>query len=237
MFKEKTKIILIIVLVVQLIAPFTFLIYQSSINKHLENNTEYIKLNIDSISVGYENKLYIEFDISEIHKTDNYDEYNYIIFEPSINNEYSKIKLSNQLPKSNNYIYNNNYYNLFYFESEEPYGIYEKHRHLNLYNKYNELNNVAYGHYEGPLTEAYALVGIYNNKFKIIEIFIDGYTINEYVTLYENSDINLLRYNYYDWDIEFTDEEYLKIIPKNKRNLYYLVLGESDVSEPAWVNL
>ena len=30
--------------------------------------------------------------------------------------------------------------------------------------EYNELNNVAYGNYEGPLTEAYALVGIYNNK-------------------------------------------------------------------------
>ncbi len=233
MLKEKGKIILIIILVIQFITPFTFLIYQRSVNKHLENPNEYIKLNIDSISVGYENKLFIEFDISEIHKTDNYYKYNYIIFEPPINNEYSKIKLSNKSPENNNYIYNDHYYNLFYYESEEPYGFYEKHKYLNLYNKYNELDNVAYGHYEGPLTEAYALVGIYNNQFKIIEIYIDGYTINEYVILYENSDINLLRYNYYDWDTEFTKEDYLKIIPENKRNLYYLVLGENNVTEPA----
>lgn len=226
MLKEKGKIFLIIILVVQLITPFTFLIYQRSVNKHLENPNEYIKLNIDSITVGYENELYIEFDISEIHKIDNYYKYNYIIFEPSINNEYSKIKLSNKPPKNNNYIYNEHYYNLFYYESEDPYGFYEKHGHLNLYNKYNELNNVAYGNYEGPLTEAYALVGIYNNKYKIVEIYIDGYTINEYVTLYENSEINLLRYNYYDWNTEFTNDDYLEIIPENKRNLYYLVLGE-----------
>ena len=226
MLKEKGKIILIIILVLQLITPFTFLIYQRSVNKHLEEPDEYIKLNIDSISVGYENELFIEFDISEIHKIDNYYKYNYIIFEPSINNEYSKIKLSNKLPQSNSYIYNEHYYNLFNFEADEPYNIYEKHGHLNLYNKYNELNNIAYGIYEGPITEAYALVGIYNNKYKIIEIYIDGYTINEYVTLYENGEINLLRYNYYDWNTEFTNDDYLKIIPENKRNLYYLVLGE-----------
>lgn len=226
MLKEKGKIILIIILVVQLITPFTFLIYQKSVNRHLENPNEYIKLNIDSISVSYENELFIEFDISEIHKIDNYYKYDYIIFEPSTNNEYSKIKLSNKLPQSNSYIYNEHYYNLFYYEAEEPYGFYEKHRHLNLYNKYNELNNIAYGIYEGPITEAYALVGIYNNKYKIVEIYIDGYTINEYVTLYENGEINLLRYNYYDWNTEFTNDDYLKIIPENKRNLYYLVLGE-----------
>lgn len=226
MLKEKGKIILIIILVIQLITPFTFLIYQKSVNKHLEEPDECIKLNIDSISVGYENELFIEFDISEIHKTDNYYKYNYIIFEPSINNEYSKIKLSNKLPQSNSYIYNEHYYNLFNFEADEPYDIYEKHGHLNLYNKYNELNNVAHGNYEGPLTEAYALVGIYNNKYKIVEIYIDGCTINEYVTLYENGEINLLRYNYYDWNTKFTNDDYLKIIPENKRNLYYLVLGE-----------
>lgn len=226
MLKEKGKIILIIILVIQLITPFTFLIYQKSVNKHFEEPDEYIKLNIDSISVGYENELFIEFDISEIHKIDNYYKYDYIIFEPSINNEYSKIKLSNKLPQSNSYIYNEHYYNLFNFEADEPYNIYEKHGHLNLYNKYNELNNIAYGIYEGPITEAYALVGIYNNKYKIIEIYIDGYTINEYVTLYENGEINLLRYNYYDWNTKFTNDDYLKIIPENKRNLYYLVLGE-----------
>ncbi len=227
MFKEKTKIILIIVLVVQLITPFTFLIYQSSINKHLENNTEYIKLNIDSISVGYENELFIEFDISEIHKIDNYYKYNYIIFEPSINNEYSKIKLTNHLPKNNNYIYYNNYLDLFHYISEETFDIYEKHGYLNLYDKYNELNNITYGYYyEGDLTEAYALVSIYKNQFKINEIYINGYSLQEYIILYETNEINLSRYNYNNLHVNFTNEDYLEIIPENKRNLYYLVLGE-----------
>lgn len=226
MIKQKMKIFLIFVLIVQLITPFTFLIYQNNINKHLEEPDEYIKLNIDSIYVGYENKIFIEFDSSDIYKYNNFDEYNYIIFESSINNEYSKIKTSNKLPKTNNYIHADNFYDLFYYNSEEPYGIYEKHGHLNLYNKYNELDNVTHGHYDGPLTEAYAILGIYKNQFKIIEIYIDGYTITEYVKLYETSDINLLRYNYYDWNTKFTNEDYLKIIPENKRNLYYLALGE-----------
>ena len=82
MLKEKGKIILIIVLVIQLITPFTFLIYQNNFNKHLEEPDEYIKLNIDSICFEYENRFTIYFDESYSIEYDNYF-HEYVYFEPS----------------------------------------------------------------------------------------------------------------------------------------------------------
>ncbi len=230
MIKEKTKIFLIIVLIIQLISPFTFLIYQNRVNKRLEDDTIFIKLNIDSISVGYENEFYINF--SE-HYLDEYEYHPYIIFEPSINNEYSEFKYSEFEPDTKFYLENYEFQELMYYNIKDPYGIYEKHLSLNLYNKYNELDNVARGYYDGPLTEAYALVGIYNNQFKINEIYINGHTLEEHIRLYENNEIDIMRYHNYSWGVEYTEEDYLKIIPESKRNLYYLVLEKELFSEPA----
>ena len=225
MLKEKGKIILIIVLVIQLITPFTFLIYQNNFNKHLEEPDEYIKLNIDSICFEYENRFTIYFDESYLTEYDNYF-YEYVYFETSKNNEYSEIKFSENKPETNEYLEFYKFDNLMCYEVDDPYNIYEKHGYLKLYDKYNELENIARGFYDEPLTEAYALIGIYKNEYKIIEIYIGDYTLEEYVKLYEANEIDLLRYHNYNWGIDFTKEDYFKIIPENKRNLYYLVLDE-----------
>ena len=230
MLKEKGKIILIIVLVIQLITPFTFLIYQNNFNKHLEEPDEYIKLNIDSICFEYENRFTIYFDESYSIEYDNYF-YEYVYFEPSKNNEYSEIKFSENKPEINEYLEFYKFDNLMCYEVDDPYNIYEKHGYLKLYDKYNELENIARGFYNAPLTEAYALIGIYKNEYKIIEIYIGGYTLEEYVKLYEANEIDLLRYHNYNWGIDFTKEDYLKIIPENKRDLYYLILNQTEVTE------
>ena len=68
-------------------------------------------------------------------------------------------------------------------------------------------------------------------EYAIIEIYIGGYTLEEYVKLYEANEIDLLRYHNYNWGIDFTKEDYLKIIPENKRDLYYLILNQTEVTE------
>lgn len=223
MIKEKAKIILVIVLIFQLITPFTFLIYQNYVNKYLEKETEYIKLNIDSVSINHDSKLSIKF--SEYY-FDEYEHHNYIIFEKSLNNEYSEIKFSDEKPETNNYLEYYNFYNLMNYETDDPYGIYEKYGSLNLYNKYYELDNVLVGYSDAPLTEAYALIGVYKNKFKINKIYINGYTFEEYLNLYENEKTDLLRYHNFPWDEVHTLDEYYKLIDEDKikyyqRNLFH----------------
>lgn len=230
MIKQKMKIFLIFVLIVQLITPFTFLIYQNNVNKNLEEPDEYIKLNIDSICFEYENRFTIYFEESYLTEYDNYF-YEYVYFEPSKNNKYSEIKFSENKPETNAYLEFYKFDNLMCYEVDDPYSIYEKHGYLKLYDKYNELENIARGFYDAPLTEAYALIGIYKNEYKIIGIYIGGYTLEEYIKLYEANEIDLLRYHNYNWGINFTKEDYLKIIPENKRNLYYLVLNQTEVTE------
>jgi hypothetical protein len=134
MLKEKGKIILIIVLVIQLITPFTFLIYQNNFNKHLEEPDEYIKLNIDSICFEYENRFTIYFDESYSIEYDNYF-YEYVYFEPSKNNEYSEIKFSENKPEINEYLEFYKFDNLMCYEVDDPYNIYEKHGYLNEFNE------------------------------------------------------------------------------------------------------
>lgn len=86
MLKEKSKIILIVVLVIQLVTPLTFLIYQNSFNKHLEEPEKYIKLNIDSICFEHENRFIVYFNESYSNQSDKYFYSYYVTFEPSKNN-------------------------------------------------------------------------------------------------------------------------------------------------------
>lgn len=220
MFKKYGKIILIIVLIIQIATPISFLLYQINIKNNLENETEFIKLNINEIYIS-DNNIHIEFDFSDFYEIDNYYDYTYIIFEPSKNNEYSSFTLSNTPEKNKQYIFQETFNELNWLILEDynlPYNII----HENLYNKYAELENVATGNFTGPLTEAYALLKIYKNQFKIVEIYIDNYTLKDYIELYKNNEINITRFvyhDYYEYNV-LTKDDYLKVIEKNKTNLY-----------------
>ena len=220
MFKRYGKIILIIIIIIQLITPLSFLFYQINIKKHLENDSEYIKLNINEIWIN-DNNIYIDFSFNELYNINEYYNFSYVIFEPSKNNEYSKISVSNTIPKNKKYIHNDSIDELSTIileDYEQSYNI----NYENLYSKYTELENVASGNFTGPLTEAYALLKIYKNQYEIVEIYIKDYTLHEYIELYKNNEINLSRFVYHDYS-EYhllTEEDYLKVIDEEKINLY-----------------
>ena len=72
------------------------------------------------------------------------------------------------------------------------------------------------------MTEAYALLKIYKNQFKIVEIYIDNYTLKDYIELYKNNEINITRFVYHDYYgyNRLTKDDFLKVIEKNKISLY-----------------
>ena len=84
MFKKHGKIILIIVLIIQIATPFNFFIYQLNLKNELENETEYIKLNINNIYIN-EDTIYINFNLRELFYSEQYYNYEYVVFEPTIN--------------------------------------------------------------------------------------------------------------------------------------------------------
>ena len=94
--------------------------------------------------------------------------------------------------------------------------------YANLYNKEIELENVASGDFSGPLTEAYAILKIYKNQFKVVEIYIENYTLTEYIELYVNNKINISRYSYQSYTDKktITKEDCLNVIDENKLYLY-----------------
>ena len=232
MFKRYNKIILIIILIIQLSVPFSFLIYQGNINKHLNEDSEYIKINIDSIwHDSISNKINIELDLNSIYNSDEFYENNYIIFEPSENNEYSSINFSDFIKATNeHYLHKEAFYKLeninYNYENEYLSGV----RNFELYDKTIELKNVVNGYCTGELTEAYAIIKIYKNHLKIEEIYIGGYTLDEFVNLYGQSKIDISRFHkkgHYNYST-LKKSDYLKYIDENKIFLYEDFLQSTD---------
>ena len=220
MFKKHGKTILIIVLIIQIATPFNFFIYQLNLKNELENETEYIKLNINNIYIN-EDTIYINFNLRELFYSEQYYNYEYVVFEPTINNEYSEIRTSNSIPFNNKYINYESIYDLYYLALDD-YCKTNNINYANLYNKEIELENVASGDFSGPLTEAYAILKIYKNQFKVVEIYIENYTLTEYIELYVNNKINISRYSYQSYTDKktITKEDCLNVIDENKLYLY-----------------
>lgn len=233
MLKDKLKIILITVLVIQLITPFTFLIYQANITKHLNDDTEYIKICIDSINYDSfdDGEININLNIDEIFYSDEYYENDYLLFETSENNEYSSVKFSKSIIKNNkHYINKNSFYKLEYLNYEYNDESLKNNSYLELYNKTNELENVANGYADGNLTEAYAILKIYKNHFKLEEIYVGGYTLKEFLNLYNQQKIDISRFKYYNHPT-LKKSDYLKYIDEDKVFLYEDFLQYTDNSD------
>ena len=99
MFRNKTKIILIIVLIFQFISPLGLLIYQANIQNKLNTLEANVRLEVDSIStdVGYitvEPRIYYEDAVNIDEYLSNFaEDYNYISFVGYDNEGYSKYSL------------------------------------------------------------------------------------------------------------------------------------------------
>lgn len=224
MFKRHSKIILIIVLIIQLSVPFSFLIYQANINKHLNEDAEYIKININSIwydSISEE--FNIELNLNNIFYSDEYYENDYLIFEPTKNYEYSTISFSKAVKiNDEHYIHKNSFYKLEFLYYSYTNEYFNNADNLVLYDKIFELKNVVNGYSTGELTEAYAILKIYKNHLKIDSIYIGEYTLDEFVTLYIDGKNDISRFHEQDhyFNYQYTKADYLKYIDKDKIFLY-----------------
>ena len=85
-----------------------------------------------------------------------------------------------------------------------------------IYDTDNEKSNISNGLVEGPETEAYAIVSVYKGQIKVVSVFIENYTLEEYLKACENNLIDLKRYQYID---EFNFSEYFENLPDNQKDL------------------
>ncbi|MBR2877205.1 MAG: hypothetical protein IKC01_08700 [Clostridia bacterium] len=229
MFKKYTNLIFIIILVIQLTFPLGFLFYRIHLNNLLDKETEIVKLNIEEIYI-YDGKIGFDTNLNELYKYEEYYNFSHIIFAPSKNGEYSKISVSNLSPETNTYI-NKKTLNDFYSITLDGYEQVNDVSYENLYSKSGELHNVARGVFPGPLTEAYAILKIYKNQYKVVEIYIGERTLTEYIESYKNNKAELSRFDYsiyefYNDSSDVTIDDYIKVIDKNDLYLYEHILDE-----------
>lgn len=211
MFKRNAKNILIFVIIIQLIIPIAMLLYQANISHNLKNENNYFKIPLRSIEY-YSDGCSLEILLDEsVDYTKNY-----FIFEKSENT--TKFTNSDSKPKHNHYLDTNtrNIYNLTYVS--KYYFNYDFIDYSNIiYDIDNEKRNISNGLVEGPETEAYAIVSVYKGQTKVVSVFIENYTLEEYLKACENKEFDLTRYQYID---EFNFSEYFNNLPDSQKELF-----------------
>ncbi len=233
MFKRHGKTILIIVIVIQLTFPFWFLAYQANINKHLNESGSLVKLNLNSVEFSDtfdESEISIMVDFHGLYQSYDIYESKYVTFKASANGEYSVATPVNT-PENSCYINRDSLYELEYFGYTYENELLKDVEYLALYNKENELRNVANGRSSGALTEAYVILKVYKNHFQVEEIYIDGYTLDEFVELYSKGEKDVTRYDFFYFDdySELDIEEYIKLIDEDNIHLYRSILDDLDM--------
>ena len=210
MFKRNAKNILIFVIIIQLIIPLAMLLYQSDISYNLKKEENYFKIPLRSIEY-YSDGCSLEILIDEsVDYTKNY-----FIFEKSENttnfvNSDSKPKHNHYLDVNSRNIYNLNYISKYDFN-------YELIEYSNtIYDRDNEKRNISNGLVDGSETEAYAIVSVYKGQTKVVSVFIENNTLEDYLKSCENNEIDLTRYQYID---EFNFSEYFENLPDNQKDL------------------
>jgi hypothetical protein len=148
-----------------------------------------------------------------IHSSDS----NYIIFEND-ENGFSEFKEISGLPANDLYISENRLYSWYSedwgfkykletADSEYDYG------YIELYDRGIEQANIKHGFCEGPETQAYAVFKIYKNRFKVVNVYIDGMPVDTVIEKYNNNEFDVSRYEHYysydydkDYEIYYDDE-------------------------------
>lgn len=214
MFKRNTKNILIFVIIIQLIIPLAMLLYQANISRNLKNEENYFKIPLRNISYYYDS-CSLEMLIDDYIDYDK----NYFVFEKTENT--TKFTNSDSKPKHNNYLYLDinsmcDFYN-YNYTPEFDFNIDLIENTNTIYDLDNEKNNISNGLVEGPETEAYAIVSVYKGQIKVVSVFIENYTLEEYLKACENNLIDLKRYQYID---EFNFSEYFDNLSAEQKDLF-----------------
>jgi hypothetical protein len=214
MFRNKTKIILIIVLIFQFISPLGLLVYQANIQNKLNTLEANVRLEVDSIStdVGYitiEPRIYYEDAVNIDEYLSNFaEDYNYISFVGYDNEGYSKYSFDIDKPDQDIYVGENLYD--FYFIEIPFEDDFEKFGdcYWNIYHKENEKENIAAGYFEGPETEAYIDLTVRNGRFVVKDVIVNGMSLEEYVKACDSGEINIERFQTTYYNDDFNLGEY-----------------------------
>ncbi|MGN1315927.1 MAG: hypothetical protein ACI4VW_02600 [Acutalibacteraceae bacterium] len=214
MNKTRGKIFLSIIIAVQLLVPLIMVILTQYQENQLEQKGEEIKLVVDYVEFFYDDfenpKPTIRVGSNEFDSSMNYyDDPGYVFFEKGEDGYAFCVATANK-PETDIYLRQNDYYwdQLVYdYEYEVADADYIP---WDLYSKENEKSNIVNGRCEGPQTEAYAILKVYKNRCKVVDVYIDGLKVEEVLEKYENGEIDLSRYdyNFFDDYDEYDSEDY-----------------------------
>ena len=215
MKNKKGTIILSIILAVQFIIPLGVWGYETYKNKELEEKGQEVKLLVDII---YYDDNGLDFEIEDlenlIYSIDN----NYIVFENN-GSDYYTFRETLDISGTDLYVSRNRLYDWynknwsFRYEIQNIESEYDL-DFARLYNKELEIANINHGHCEGPATEAYAVLKVYKNRFKVVGLYINGEQIESVVEKYINNELDNYRYEevfvdyddyYYTYDEELNE--------------------------------
>lgn len=201
MRKKLGGILLIGLCIIQLLGVGVMLLYQRVTVDNLKEKGVLVTLKIDMVWYN-EDGLYAELNVDSIHPLA-FPGDNYLVFENVKNQKYSNYYISETKPEHDAYITYKEVYELNNVLIEKSPEIGEEYGWLTIYDRENESDNIYNGYCEGPETDAYALIRVYKGEFRLENIYIAGYPIEEYAKLCIEEEIDLSRYDfnyYYDFD-------------------------------------
>ena len=201
MRKKLGGILLIGLCIIQLLGVGVMLLYQRVTVDNLKEKGVLVTLKIDMVWYN-EDGLYAELNVDSIHPM-SFPGDNYLVFENVENQKYSNYYISETKPEHDAYITYKEVYELNNVLIEKSPEIGEEYGWLTIYDRENESDNIYNGYCEGPETDAYALIRVYKGEFRLENIYIAGYPIEEYAKLCIEEEIDLSRYDfnyYYDFD-------------------------------------
>ncbi len=216
MKNKKGTIILSVILAVQFMLPLSVWSYETYMNKQLEDKGQEVKVLIDYASYD-ENR--VEFEINDLSEFIYADDCVYIAFE-NYGTDFAVIKEMESKPETDLYISSkrlNSWYKedwCFKYESDIT-KAQDEYDYYQLYDEGNESQNITIGYCEGPETQAYAIFKVYKNRFKVVDVYIDGVAVDTVIEMYNNNEWDNSRYEYQygkgdykDYEIyEYYDEE------------------------------
>ncbi len=207
MKNKKGTIILSIILAVQFIIPLSVWGYETYKNKELEEKGKEVKLIVDSVFCDHRGIIFRNNALEDLIHTRNM---HYIVFENNENGFYTPTEISG-LPANDLYISASRLYSWysedwgFKYESKGI-NLYEDYGYVELYDREIEQANIKHGFCEGSETEAYAVFKIYKNRFKVVNVYVDGMPVDTVIEKYNNNEFDVSRYEHYhsyDWDKDY----------------------------------
>ncbi len=228
MKNKKGTIILTMILAVQLIIPLGVWGYESYKNKELEEKGQEVYVLIDRATYD-ENR--VEFHIIEENEF-LYTKEEFIVFERN-EKGFSTPKAVSTIAGTDLYVSENKLYSwykqdwCFKYESETTKAQYE-YDYFDLYDQNVEKANINHGFCSGPETQAYAVFKIYKNRFKVVNIYINGMAVDTVIEKYNNNEIDISRYDYYNY---YSDTEDYEIYYDYEMEEYYKEYYDEELNE------